>query len=322
MKYFIYLSILFSLTAVLYSCGSSQSSTDTPLATVTSTTVPTTTTTSTTTTTTSGWTEQDMTWAGTPKPVTSTCTIITPEGTYRQYFTGTGGIWTDTSTNGLDWTAPVFTGVSSSGATNPSVICLKNGTFLMIYGVQVPLSSTERLYRATSNDGINFTFQGGPYVGGAVLTGEADDFVSVPDLIYINDTTLRMYYVYGATTSRIYSATSTDNGATWTKEGEISISGSYGGQTNDPDVVLISGTTYKLYFTTPPAGTSIGSLRLRRASSTDGRSFSLESGDIVDPSGSVTSILDPDVVPVSGTAKYRCYYGTEPAGTLHSILSP
>lgn len=195
----------------------------------------------------------------------------------------------------------------------------------MIYGVQTTIPVTERLYRATSSNGIiNFIYQPGHYLGGAVLTGEAADgnFVSVPDLIYINDTTLRMYFVASTLESHIHTATSTDDGATWTREGQISITGSYGGQTNDPDIVLLSDGSYRLFFTTPPPGTAIGDLRLRSATSTDGRNFTLESGDIVAPSGSIMAILDPDAVPVSGTTKYRVYYGLEPAGILHAIISP
>lgn len=269
------------------------------------------------------WTEQTLSWAGTPQPVTSTCTIIVGT-TYRMYFVGPGGILTATSTDGLSWAAPVTTGVDTVGATNPSVIALGDGTYLMIYGVQTQMPVTERLFRATSTDGITFTEQAGGETGGAVLVEAAGgtDFVSVPDLISIGGGTLRMYHVQSTTNSRIHSATSTDNGQTWTKEGEITISGSYGGQTNDPDVIGLSDGSYRLFFTTPPVGTAIGDLRIRAATSTDGRSFTVESGDIADPSGSTTALLDPDVVQRPGSTTYLLYYGTEPAGSLHALLSP
>lgn len=267
------------------------------------------------------WTEQTLSWAATPEPVTSTCTI-TVGITYRMYFTGPGGILTATSTDGLSWAAPVVTGIADIGATNPSVIALGDGTFVMIYGIQTTMPVTERLYRATSNDGITFTEQVGGETGGAVLVeGGGDDFVSVPDLISIGGGTLRMYYVQSTTNSRIHSATSTDNGQTWTKEGEITLSGEYGGQTNDPDVVVVTGG-YRLFFTTPPVGTAIGDLRIRSATSTDGRTFTVETGDILEPSGSTTALLDPDVILMPGSTKYLLYYGTEPAGSLHALLSP
>ena len=320
MKKIILLGLLGSFFIIgfyLLGCASTQES-------ATTTTLPFVNTSTTTTTTLPPWTEQTLTWTGTVEPVTSTCTIVTPEGTYRMYFTGQGGIWTATSTDGLSWATPVLA-ASISGATNPSVLRLTDGTFLMLYGIQPPLTQTERLYRATSTDGITFTQYVGPYAGGSILSGEAgEDFVSVPDMLYINSTTVRLYYVGSATTSRIYTATSTDKGITWTREDKISItpSSEYGGQTNDPDVVQEADGTYRLYFTAPPAGTSIGSLEIRSASSTDGRSFTMDSGYLVKPSGSTTAILDPDTVAVSGTTKYRLYYGTEPAGDLHGIISP
>jgi len=223
-----------------------------------------------------------------------------------------------TSPDGLNWSIPVMTGVNDQHSTNPAVIGLHDGTFLMIYGIQTSSPLTERLYRAISNNGINFIKQPAE----AVLTGEVDNFVSVPDIIYSNSTTLRMYFVNGNTNSRIHTATSTDNGLTWIKEGQITLTGTYGGQTNDPDVILLADSSYRLFFVTPPSGTPLDSLRLRSAASTDGRNFTVESGDIIDPSGSVSSILDPDAVPVAGTSKYLLYYGTEPAGSLHAILSP
>lgn len=269
------------------------------------------------------WTEQTLSWTGTPEPVTSTCTIIVGEY-YRMYFTGPGGILTATSTDGLSWAAPVATGVADIGATNPSVIALGDGTYVMIYGIQTTIPVTERLYRATSNDGITFTKQLGAEAGGAVLVEDAGgtDFVSVPDLISIGAATLRMYFVYSTVDSRIHTATSEDNGRTWTDEGEITLTGSVGGQTNDPDIIQLSDGSYRLFFTTPPVGTSIGDLRIRAAVSTDGRGFTVESDDVQDPSGSATSLLDPDVVQMPGSTKYLLYYGTEPAGSLHALLSP
>ena len=277
------------------------------------------------------WTKQTLSFAGTPKPLTSTCTILLPDGgTYRMYFTGPGGIWTCTSTDGINWTAPVATGITDTGATNPSVIRLNNGTYLMIYGRQTAMPTTERLYRGTSNDGITFTKQTGPLTGGAVLIADSgeNDFVSVPDLIYVNDSTLRMYFVASTINSRVHTATSTDDGVNWTREGQISLSGGQiGGQVNDPDIIKLSDGSYRLFFTTPPAGQSIGDLRIRSAISSDGLTFSVESGSRANPSGSVNALMDPDTVLIIGTAgNYRLYYGGNLTGggpdDLRVLLSP
>jgi hypothetical protein len=270
------------------------------------------------------WTK--VTLSGLPKPVTSTCTILLPDSlTYRMYFTATGAIRSYTSTDGVGWGNGVTTGITDPGGTNPSVIRLRDGTYLMIYGIQTANPMAERLYRATSTDGITFTKQAGPLTGGAVLIADAgeNDFVSVPELIYLNDTTLRLYFVASTAVSRIHTATSTDNGQTWTREGQISITGgSYGGQTNDPDVVRLADGRWRLFFATPPAGKQIGELEIRSAISTDGRNFTLESGTRISPWNSFTVTMDPDaVLAIGSTDTYRLYYGVEPAGDLQGLLS-
>ena len=245
------------------------------------------------------WTKENLNWTDTPTALTSTSTIIMPDGvTYRMYFTGSGGIWTATSTDGINWSGQINTGVTDVGATNPNVIRLNNETYLMIYGIQTNMPTTEILYRATSTDGINFTKQD---IALTASEGE-DNFVSVPDLIYSNETTLRMYFVASSINSRVHTATSIDNGQTWTREGEISITdGPTGGQINDPDIIKLSDGNYRLFFTTPPTNQSIGDLRMRSAISNEGRNFTLESGDKVAPSDSVSAIMDPDAILVIDT---------------------
>ncbi len=272
------------------------------------------------------WTEVALSFSGDPAPLTSTCTVILPgDTTYRMYFTGPGELYSTTSTDGLTWTSPEETGINDTGATNPSVIRLTDGTYLMIYGIQTAMPTTEEQFRATSNDGITFTKQGSD----PVLSADAgeNDFVSVVDMIYINDTTLRMYFVANTVDSYVHTATSTDDGATWTREGEITLTGDIGGQLNDPDIIRLSDGSWRLFFTTPPEGQAIGDLRIRSATSTDGRSFTLETGDIATPSDTVEALMDPDAVLQLGTTDaYRVYYGGNLSGggpdDLRARVSP
>lgn len=258
------------------------------------------------------WTTQALAWSG--NPTTSTCTIVLSNNTYRNY---NPGIWTRTSPEGLTWTDQVSTGINDQGATNPAVIRLKDETYLMIYGIQTHTSGppTEKLYRATSTDGIHFTKQAGPLTDGAVLTadGSEHNFVSVPDLISIDDdTTLRMYFVADSYQSHIHTAVSIDNGQTWTREGQISITGGPIGQQDvDPDIIKLADGTYRLYFATSPSGeTELGNLRIRSAVSNDGRNFTLESGERVSPSVEGAIVIDPDTILLPGTSdKYCFYYG-------------
>ncbi|MBI4835619.1 MAG: IPT/TIG domain-containing protein [Planctomycetes bacterium] len=273
------------------------------------------------------WTKDaDLIWncAAVSEALTSSCTIlITDTNKYRIYFTAPGGLWSSLSDDGANWETPVFTNINDVGATNPAVIRLKNGTYLMIYGIQTAMPTTERLYRAISNDGITFAKQGVALVADA---GE-DDFVSVPDLIYITDTRLRMYFVADPVDSNVHTAYSDNNGINWTREGAISITGGpTGGQTNDPDIIELADGTYQFFFTTPPAGQAIGDLRIRSAVSTDGRNFTLESGSRVTPAGAVTAIMDPDCILIKGTVdQYRIYYGANKGvnpDDLRSITLP
>ncbi|HBY73628.1 MAG TPA: hypothetical protein DEG44_02970 [Candidatus Kerfeldbacteria bacterium] len=260
------------------------------------------------------WSKETLSFSGSPRPLTSTCTILMPDNsTYRMYYIGSGGVWSTVSSDGITWSSPVTTTISDSGVQNPSVLRLAGGTYLMIYGVQTTEPMTERLFRATSTDGITFTEQTGSLTGGVVLLAESDedDFVSVPELIQLADGSIRMYFVASTTNSNVHTAVSTDNGATWTREGQIDISGGpTGGQINDPDVVELADGTYRLFFTTPPADQSIGDLRIRSAISTDGRSFTLESGSRVIPATTVNALMDPDTILLKDTTdQYRLYYG-------------
>ncbi|MBI4407041.1 MAG: fibronectin type III domain-containing protein [Candidatus Kerfeldbacteria bacterium] len=276
------------------------------------------------------WTKQNLSLTGSPEPLTSTCTILLPDNTtYRMYFIGSGGIWSITSTDGINWLSPSATNINVTGSANPNVLLLSDGTYLMIYGVQTDSPTTEKLFRATSTNGIMFTSQTGAETDGAVLVADEgeDNFVSVPELIDLGDGTIRMYFVASTSDSKIHTAISSDNGATWQREGEITLTGgSFGDQENDPDIIQLSDGSYRLFFTTPPAGQAIGDLRVRSAVSTDGRNFTLESGSRVTPSGAVNVLMDPDTILEIGTTDtYRLYYGANltagGADDLRAIVS-
>ena len=258
------------------------------------------------------WTKQFPVFNGNPKPVNATATLYVSESSsYYMYFSASSGIWVTSSIDGITWVTPQSTGITDTGTTDPVVLRLSDNSYMMIYGILS--GSTERLYRATSTDGKNFTKYTGPLSSGAVFIADSsqEDYVSSPDTLYINSTTIRMYYAAGSTSSSLYSATSTDEGITWAKEGSITLSsGPIGGQTLSPDVVKLPDGTFRMLFATPPAGTASGSLRIRSATSTDGRSFTLESGSRVTPSGSIPTLCDPDsLLMIGSTTKYRIYYG-------------
>jgi hypothetical protein len=273
--------------------------------------------------------------------VTSSSTLVLPDGTYRTYYLSSEGITTATSSDGLTWSSGISTGIrpnmslSEAFIRNPAVIQTATGDYLMIYeGVNStsPMPGPEtvsRFFRATSADGITFTKQPGSLQDGAVMESspEEENFISVPDLIFLDSSTLRLYYVGDAQPSRIFSATSTDLGVTWTKEGEVPISSATNSIVVDPDIIQLPDGTYRLFFASPPEGESVGRMRIRSALATDGRNFVQEEGARVVPEVSDGVLVDPDVVLISATTdQYRMYFGETASSSqsfdLKSAVSP
>jgi hypothetical protein len=237
----------------------------------------------------------DETWTvepGTRLPrTTSNSTIRMTDGTYRTYF---AGITTATSVDGLSWAGIAVVVPSSGGAfnRNPAVFRMSNGGIGLIY--EQVISNVGRCYRATSTDGVNFAVS--PSTAVIQPSGSDNNFLSVPDIISTGGSTLRMYFVAGGTLTD--SATSTDDGLTWTREGRITVSGlSAANWVVDPDLVLLSSGKYRMYFATGPDGQSgLNNKRIRSATSTDGRTFTLDPGIRVAPLVSGDDLVDPDVI--------------------------
>jgi len=186
-------------------------------------------------------------------------------------------------------------------------------------------NTSMRFYRAVSSDGAAFTKTAGALTSGAVMLPESDenDFISVPELVRVDASTIRLYFVAGG--DHVESAFSSDEGFTWTREGNIAVSGLPSGQwVVDPDIVRLSDGRWQLFFATPPEGVSgLSNKRIRSALSDDGRSFTLEAGDRVGVENSTQDRLDPDVV-LLPSGRYRMYFGEANGGPydLRSALSP
>lgn len=263
---------------------------------------------------------------------TSNCTIILSDGTYRTYLNGGK---TSTSTDGITWTPPVMCrGLDPVNSWNPSVIYFNN-KYIMIYEKQTKENNVQirRLHRAVSTDGINFTLTTGNQANSSVMSPLENDhnFLSVPDMISLNNTTIRMYFVAGG--MGIDRATSTDEGLTWAREGKITISGLVQGLPYvDPDIIRVDDGRYQIFFSTNPdkqPGNMLINTRIRSALSTDGENFTLDPGDRLSTDNTNMARVDADVVKLPD-GKYRMYFGEFNSGTpgpgamvnLKSALSP
>lgn len=238
-----------------------------------------------------------------------------PDGTYRTYF---AGISSATSSDGLTWGGSTVVVPSSQGGfnRNPAVFRTSANTYGVIY--EQLLGGVGRFYRATSPDGVNFTVS--PSTPVMQPGGSDNNFLSVPDIISLGGGTLRMYFVAGGALTD--SATSTDDGVTWTREGRITINGlSPVNWVVDADLVRLSSGSYRMYFATGPDGQSgLNNKRIRSATSTDGRTFTLDAGIRVAPLASGDDLVDPDVIQLPD-GRYRMYYGYSTPGGTYNLMS-
>lgn len=156
-----------------------------------------------------------------------------------------------------------------------------------------------KVYKAVSNDGLNFK-----KVGGVVLNK-----ASVPDVVKMPDGRLIIYAVDGAARSRsgIMVAISKDSGQTF-KQGSLQMESKevFGGAA-DPQAVLLPNKTIRLFYVIFPAkkppldetGKPIPTgdkIKIKSALSEDGVNFVEEPGSRYETTSIVT---DPDVIKIS-----------------------
>lgn len=247
------------------------------------------------------------------------CTIVLPDNTYRMYYNSGPdpdhlSIFSAISSDGLAWTKE--SGVMIENGFCPAIIQLDNGSYRMIYDLQEGQPPNAHLWfvSAISTDGLIWEKE-----SGIRLESEgAPDYgaISVPEIIELPDGRYRMYYVGDMfnkgpeeNQNTVRCAISSDNGWTWERE---TISG-IPAQRMDPDVIVLSDGTYRMFYTVAPPGREEEG-GIYSAISSDGLTWTKEEGARL-----AGGIYDPDVVELpDGT--YRMYY-CEPPNIL-SAKSP
>ncbi len=183
--------------------------------------------------------------------------------------------------------------------SNPAVIKLKNGKYRMFYERQNMEGIRHRVvYSAISNDGEKWEIEGERFFDYG--DGKPDEkFTSVPDIIRLDDGTLRMYYCRGISSAI---AESKDEGLTWKKIKNIDLDV----YVLDQDIVRLEDGTYKLFFCTTDDPT-LKKQWIALANSKDGINFELEEEKLLMPDPAYNNIVDPEVIKIND--KYRMYYG-------------
>ena len=256
------------------------------------------------------------------KNTTSTCTLKLDDGTYRMYFMAEGGIHYADSADGQTFSPKIATGVKESSGkmlSNPAVIKINNGKWIMIYEEQAinrmtfteergPGPGSQRnLMLASSADGKKFT-----KVGIAIDSSKEDNyFASVPDLIKLPDGRFRMYYVSGG--EAIGSAIS-ENGGSWKREPGYRLED----RAVDPNVKYENGK-WVMYFSTLPKPEMKERNAIFKATSKDGLTWEKDGKKLIEPDTADGFVVDPDVVKTKDG--YRMFFG-ESKGGVNAQGSP
>ena len=171
------------------------------------------------------------------------------DGTYRAYYMG-NGIVTATSSDGVNWTAPVRTYNNIVGAVNPLsigsnpwVFQTHDDRYRMIFQ-SIASNGDWLLYRAISPDGITFTYEGLAFAGTSADYAGGHIGLSVPTGLRLADGSLRMYYSGGTGKGGIMSALSFDDGITWIEEIGERISSYTSGLADPSSLFKISSAQY------------------------------------------------------------------------------
>jgi hypothetical protein len=150
----------------------------------------------------------------------------------------------------------------------------------------VPAGPTNQrnLYRATSNDGISWSKQG------LAIDSSVNDnyFASVPDLVLLPESKVRMYYVCRG--DSVCSQISSDNGTSWTKESGFRLTDT----AVDPNVLYENNQWIMYYSILNPSKNG-----LYKAVSKDGLLWTELEGQIIAKSSARNAIVDPDVYEIA-----------------------
>ncbi|MFA5139575.1 MAG: hypothetical protein WC728_10120 [Elusimicrobiota bacterium] len=239
--------------------------------------------------------------------------VIKTSTTYRMYMTSESyKIVSATSTDLVSWSlepgvrisTSATADIDSSSITSCGIILATSaasGYLYRMFYVGISSVGAYSVLSATSADGLTWSKESGVRL--QVSTGSG--FVGSPKPFQTDSSTVRLFYVAdnaGANSPenfRIYTASSTDGGVTLSTEGLTLSDKAYGVW-----VTTLTDARTRLYYSAPLTGGTTGS-QVLSAISTDGKTFTAESGVRFSTPSASASLSDPVVVRATSTESYR-----------------
>lgn len=253
--------------------------------------------------------------------------VILDDGRYRLYGEasdiGNHTVVSYTSSDGLDFQKE--DGYRLTGAFMPFAVKLADGRFRLYYTDQAgnpPAPGARAIMSATSEDGLNFTVEGGDRL---TYNGSSYESAGIRSakILQLDNGTYRMYYhgIDGDEHWRVLSATS-QNGLNWTREVGVRLDPSdlCQGVTRIGNVapLITPEGTYHLYVAALVCGDSFinGILDI---TSSDGLTFTTDATAIIEGYGNDTAEINPeDPAAIMADSGIRIYFA--PYGAQGSVI--
>lgn len=194
--------------------------------------------------------------------------------------------------------------VSASSITGASLQPLTGGGFRMLYSI-VSTTGAFRIHSATSADGLAWANEAAVAVDGASTT-----YVGVPRLVVLNSGDWRMFYTRdfdggdALVDRRIFTARSTDQGATWGASSLVLSTTAY-----ESGAAKLTDGKIRLFFTQPQSASSSATVIMSALSSDAlGTSFTQELGARISTPVLTGALSFPVPVRSTDSFRWRLYY--------------
>lgn len=210
--------------------------------------------------------------------------------------------------------------VGASSITGCAIAPLTGGGFRMVYSI-VSTTGTWRIHHATSADGLAWANQPGTVVDGGAA------FVGSPQVVVLNSGDWRLYYTgdfnggNDLPDRRVFTARSTDEGATWGASATAVSTTAY-----ETGAAKLTDGRVRLFYTQPPTGGSTATIVSSSLSSDAlGTSFAVEAGARLSTGATVGGLSFPVPVRSTDSFRWRLYYSfyatAQSTGDLRSALT-